>query len=172
MYWIVKLDHHTIVISWTKSICILLFLFPLPCFGGSLEEQFLYCIPYLVLAVTWMSSNTAILEPRAEYSRTQLDSKNSQVERAGRTLNVKNLQFKEFPILNLSKFFTSGLVLAQIGSGAALAHRELGAHDQRLLLGHGVTLQLCFFVIERKISTSLSQLMKRGLQGQGCDLGR
>ena len=29
-----------------------------------------------------------------------------------------------------------------------------------------------FFVIERKISTSLSQLMKRGLQGQGSDLGR
>ena len=83
-----------------------------------------------------ISSNTVILEPRAEYCRTQLERKNSQVERAGWTLNVKNLKFKEFPILNLSEILTSGLVLAQIGSGAARAHRELGAHDQRLLLGH------------------------------------
>ena len=85
---------------------------------------------------------------------------------------MNDLQFKDFPNLNLSEILTSGLVLAQIGSGAARAHRELGAHDQRLLLGHGVTLRLCFFVIDRKISTSLSQLMKRGLQGQGSDLGR
>ena len=94
-----------------------------------------------------ISSNTVILEPRAEYCRTQLERKNSQVERAGWTLNVKNLKFKEFPILNLSEILTSGLVLAQIGSGAARAHRELGAHDQRLLLGHGVTLQLCFLLL-------------------------
>ena len=115
----------------------------------------------------------------------KLESKNSQVERAGWTLNVNGLQFKEFPILNLSEILTSGLVLAQIGSGAARAHRELGAHDQRLLLGsiYSFTFQYnllqnnsvvvnCIFVIERKISTSLSQLMKRGLQGQGSDLGR
>ena len=77
-------------------------------------------------------------------------------------------------------------MLAQIGSGAARAHRELGAHDQRLLLGsiysftiqynllqnNSVVVNCVFFVIERKISTSLSQLMKRGLQGQGSDLGR
>ena len=71
----------------------------------------------------------------------KLESKNSQVERAGWTLNVNGLQFKEFPILNLSEILTSGLVLAQIGSGAARAHRELEAHDQRLLLGHCVRYQ-------------------------------
>ena len=86
--------------------------------------------------MTWISSNTAILEPRAEYCQIQLESKNSQVERASWTLlNVNGLQFREFLILNLSEIFTSGLVLAQIGSGAARAHRELEAHDQRLLLG-------------------------------------
>ena len=162
------MDHHTIVISWTKSICILFFS-PVPCFGGSLEELFLYCIPYLVLAVTWISSNTALLEPRAEYCRTQLECKNSQVERAGWTLNVKNLQFKEFPILNLSEIFTSGLMLAQIGSGAARTHRELGAHDQRLLLGSIYSFTIQYNLLQNNsVVVNCVFLLLTGRSAPGC----